>query len=486
MIPIYLVDALSDCQQALQTQEENQDNWGLVCEKLGSILQGMGWFEEAAIWHSRKIETELDRVNIYNDLGKIYLQLEMWQQAMDIYKQILELAPDYAEAHLYLAQIYENLEIKHQANECWYQTLLLQPELLNSFNPYNLGKSYFEQGELEKAINCYRVAVKKNPQHFGSYSDMAEIFRQQKQWDKAIECYHNIIKINPQKLDAFVKLGGIYLKLKELDNAVLAFRGAIKLQPNNIRHYLNLNKALMLAKKWDQVINLCQRAIQIFPDNTWFYLHLANALVKKGETERAVTNFQKACALRGWDDCASKGYEFTEDNFTHNIILWTRHLKGLAKQKDLQCLEVNCSEGMVSCWLLDNILTHHSAKLTCLDTKFTVEFSQNIRRSNSAKKVTKITGKIDKKLADLDQNTYNLIIVKYAKKKAIEAKTMTELVWSLLCVEGIMILQEYEVGNNKSLAEQPKRGITKFLRTVKGKYKILNNRGQMIIKKTAE
>jgi hypothetical protein len=49
-----------------------------------------------------------------------------------------------------------------------------------------------------------------------------------------------------------------------------------------------------------------------------------------------------------------------------------------------------------------------------------------------------------------------------------------------------MILQEYEVGNNKSLAEQPKRGITKFLRTVKGKYKILNNRGQMIIKKTAE
>ena len=486
MIPIYLTDALRDCQQALQTQDENQNNWGLLCQHLGNILQGMGWFEESTTWHSRIIETVPDPLKSYNDLGKIYLKLEMWQQAMDVYKQILELNPKYAEAYLYLANIYENLGLKHPANEYWYQTLLLQPDLLNGFNTHNLGKSYLDQGELEKATNCYMAAIKKNPKNSASYSDLAEIFIQQKQWDKAIEYYNKIIKIDPQQLDVFVKLGNVYLEQKMFDRAVPAFQQAIKLEPNNLNYYLSLNKALMINKRWDDVIGVSQKAIQIFPQNSWPYVYLANALVKKGEKDKAIENFQKICELREWKQCISKGYEFTEDNFTHNINIWKEHLGELVKQEGLQCLEVMCLQGMNACWLLDNILKHPTAKLTCLDDKFSPEFGVNIKKTKALKKVQKITGSINRKLTLLPKNNYDLISVKYRNKKTIQSQRITALTWQLLKVGGIIILQEYEVGNNKSAAEQPRKGINKFFQTVKGKYEVLTERRQLIIKKIAE
>jgi hypothetical protein len=59
---------------------------------------------------------------------------------------------------------------------------------------------------------------------------------------------------------------------------------------------------------------------------------------------------------------------FTTDWFSHNIPNWSRVLQQFKHQPNLNFLEVGCWEGMATCWLLENILTHSSSKITVVDT----------------------------------------------------------------------------------------------------------------------
>jgi len=59
---------------------------------------------------------------------------------------------------------------------------------------------------------------------------------------------------------------------------------------------------------------------------------------------------------------------FTTDWFSDNINLWSNILEGFKHKPNLNFLEIGCWEGRATCWLLENILTDKSSKITVVDT----------------------------------------------------------------------------------------------------------------------
>jgi hypothetical protein len=59
--------------------------------------------------------------------------------------------------------------------------------------------------------------------------------------------------------------------------------------------------------------------------------------------------------------------QFTTDWFSNNIETWERALQNLKGKPNLNFLEVGCWEGKATCWLLENILTDKSSKITVVD-----------------------------------------------------------------------------------------------------------------------
>lgn len=57
--------------------------------------------------------------------------------------------------------------------------------------------------------------------------------------------------------------------------------------------------------------------------------------------------------------------EFTQ-NWLSEVAAWEKHLAEF-KGKPIQALELGSFEGRSACWLMDNILTHPDARLTCVD-----------------------------------------------------------------------------------------------------------------------
>jgi predicted O-methyltransferase YrrM len=58
---------------------------------------------------------------------------------------------------------------------------------------------------------------------------------------------------------------------------------------------------------------------------------------------------------------------FSVNWVAHVEAQWREHLTPLAGKPDLRFVEVGSYEGRSACWWLDNILTHPTARLTCID-----------------------------------------------------------------------------------------------------------------------
>jgi hypothetical protein len=97
----------------------------------------------------------------------------------------------------------------------------------------------------------------------------------------------------------------------------------------------------------------------------------------------------------------SPDYEFTIDWFSRNIPIWEYGMSSYVGKPDIQYLEVGMYEGRSVVWMLENVLTHPTARVTGLDlfwdlTEYSPElharFEANIELACGEDKVTTIVG----------------------------------------------------------------------------------------------
>ncbi|MDZ7961899.1 MAG: glycosyltransferase [Aulosira sp. DedQUE10] len=198
--------------------------------------------------------------------------------------------------------------------------------------------------------------------------------------------------------------------------------------------------------------------------------------------------------------CVFKGYQFSQDWFSIHISLWQQVLKNFAHLPNLNFLEIGSWEGRSTCWLLDNILTHASAKITCIDTfKGNIEhqsldedslksletrFDFNIAQTGAAAQVEKIVGISQEVLRTLPIDTYDFL---YIDGSHLASHVLEDVVlgWRLIKVKGIIIFDDYnwpEFPDN--LIQHPKLAIDAFLTVFCDKIQVIHQGYQVIIQKT--
>lgn len=481
----YLSKALTNCRQALATQTDDPSTWQSACRTIGNILQGMGWFEEAVIWHSRATEGSIDLAEAFLDLGRLYTGKQEWQQAIELYNEALNLKPDYAEACSCLAQIYSCLGQKKEELEYWHRTLTLKPSLTNAQVYYQLGKIAQEQQAIDKAIEYYQLAIEKDANFWYAYRNLGEIYLSRKDLEKASACYLQIIELDSTQVWAQYKLGTVWLKQKRFNEAIDAFRDTLKIDPNFPGSYKNIIQSFLQQQKWDEAIATCHAVIALVQEYPWVYSQLGNILAKKGELEEAISCFQKASALRGWHLCAEKGYQFSQDNFTNKIPIFESCLQPLVDRAEIKAIEIGNFEGMSACWLLDRILTHPSATLTCINTSFSEQLEVNLAKTGAVDKIIKLAGPVYQQLSSLELAAYDLINIQSRGKTAERVKQITALCWKLLKIGGIIIFRDYDGNETQKLEQSPQAATKAFLDSVKDRFEILHQSYQLIVKKIA-
>ena len=510
---------------------ELNPNLATAYHNLGEMLISQKRWDEAIANYRQAIAINPDSFESYHSLGKTWAERGECDRAIACYRTSLDLNPNYARAHLGLGNVFVQQREFDAAIECYRHTLQINH---NSYWAHNyLGEALAHKNLWEEAAICYRKAIALNSDIPWFYCNLGIALTCESSWDEAVaaflraiqlepnlrginqrvgyvlrkrsesglentiatycqalevlpsgKVYHKLLEIELDGAEFFINLGHRLAKQKQLEGAIVFYSMAVQIDPKAAEVVATLNEVRTKQQELYVQIATYRTQIETDPSNSKAYNDLGNILPQLGELEEAIVCHQQASALRNWPECAAKNYQFTQDWFTHNIPIWQRHLQPLTGIADFQVVEIGSFQGMSACWLLDNILTHPTAKITCIDLYFQETFKGNIVKTGFGEKVIELEGYSQDLLVNLDSDFYDVAYVDGCHKPT-SALQDAILSWRLVKVGGLMIFDDYEFTFPDSPEQDTKIGIDVFLEMFASQLEVVHKGYQLIVKKVA-
>ena len=181
-----------------------------------------------------------------------------------------------------------------------------------------------------------------------------------------------------------------------------------------------------------------------------------------------------------------KDYQFSSDWFTYHIRVWEPLLTEFKDKADVRYLEIGVLEGRSAIWMLENILTHPSARLTAIDIfpdDLQERFVGNIDKSGFRDKVEIVKGKSQEKLRELPLESYDLIYID-GSHRAKHVFLDAALSWDLLKEGGLLIFDDYLWNIELPSDLIPKGPIDTFLMAFSDEIELLHHEYQVVVRKS--
>lgn len=449
---------------------------------LGNALGDMAETAAAIECYQRAIQLNPEFFEAYHNLGLVYLQQQQWPQAIEVFERALALKPDYAASHHGLGKVAELQEQFDRALVHYRQAAKLDSSSIAIL--YDLGNMLLKQFLWQEAEPIYQRLVELTPDSSWSHHNLGYVLHQQQRWTDAVPCLEKAALLNPDYGWTYYFLGAAQNARGQAEAAETAFRRSIAINPDGFWAYHDLAELLLQQQRWQDAESIAQAAALIDPETPWAYSQLARVQIGQNNRAEGIRFYQKGAALQGWPLCLERDYQFTQDWFTHNLPHWRQHLQPYFNAAGLQFLEVGSYEGMSACWLLDAVLTHPSARLTCIDPYYKPEFDLNIAKTGSAHKVNKQVGFSQELLPDLPTAAYDVIYLDgchFADYVREEAK----LAWRVLRSGGLMIFDDYEWSDPERPGQDCKFGIDAFLEAIPNQFELVHKGYQVMVRKLA-
>ncbi len=478
---------------------------------LAVVLTAEGRSAEAKAAYQNALEINPDHADSYYGLCKVAEQQNDLQQALTHCQQAVERSPDSFAASYTLGTLLLKLNRWEDAAVAYQQALKLNPEF--AWSHHNFGYVLLRQGQLQAAAERLQYATQHLPDSPWSFYHLAEVYNQQGQWGLAAAAFLSAAQLQADLPGIYYHLGHVLRRhlaagveaaiagyqpnatpefyaetaaalkqVNQLDGAYFCYRIALHLQPNRNDWYSELEQIWATREQLYARMAELRAGLEQDPNHSWLYTELGNLLANQGEAAEASKLHRQGGILRGWQRAETRGYHFTHDWFTHNIPVWTERLQRFVNTP-VNALEIGSFEGMSTCWLLDYILTHPEAKLTCIDLYFQDNFDLNVAKTGSPEKIIKIAAESHETLAGLTPNAYDLIYID-GNHLADHAQQDAVLAWPLLKPGGILVFDDYEWSDANHPGQETKLGIDAFMATVQPEIEILHQGYQLIARKT--
>ena len=175
---------------------------------------------------------------------------------------------------------------------------ILNEKFPNQSLLFNLiGACYKEIGQLDGAVQMFRIAVSINPKYAEAFFNLGATLQALDQKDDAVENYQKAIDITPNYPDAHNNLGNTLLDLGKIDSAIESLEWAVAYKHDFAEAYNNLGNAYNDSGKTDKAIENFKKAIACNPSYEKALFNLALVYKDLGNRDEFVENIEKALAL---------------------------------------------------------------------------------------------------------------------------------------------------------------------------------------------
>ena len=180
-------------------------------------------------------------------------------------------------------------------------------------------------------------------------------------------------------------------------------------------------------------------------------------------------------------------YAFREDYVSGWTKLWAQFMEPFCGKQHVTFLEIGSFEGRSAIWFLENVLTHPTSKIVCLDcfeSGMEEAFDRNIAACIARDRVTKVKETSDSYLARVINSglSFDIIYVDGAHD-TVNVLFDGMAGWSLLKPGGVMVFDDYGWEPDYAPHRRPRMAIDLFLEARGSELDILHKDYQVIVRK---
>jgi tetratricopeptide (TPR) repeat protein len=170
----------------------------------------------------------------------------------------------------------------------------------NPLFDYTLANIYFQQGELDKAIDLYEQAVdpKTGKENFRrAWANLGKIYVRTGKHEKAIEALRRVIETGGGTGTTYGLLGFAYSKVQKPVPAESAFRKAILLDPETQDWKLALAQSFHRQQRFGELVTFLEQLLKKDPENQDFWMLQAQGYIGLEKPLKAAQNYEMVDAL---------------------------------------------------------------------------------------------------------------------------------------------------------------------------------------------
>ena len=209
----------------------------------------LGYYQKA-IEHLLKAEKEISPSSeIYYLIAySHYLGIKHFNKNsyLDIIIEYLEKSIDAdsrnRNAYILLGKIYENIEMYEEAINLYNKALTEDMDNTSEF--YGLiANVYFQENNFDEAVKYYNKALKSNKNYISAYYNIAEIYKNKQDFNQAEQYYKKAIELSPEYVNPYYKIGALYFDKQEYDVAIEWYKKALEIEPNEelVNYYIGIS-----------------------------------------------------------------------------------------------------------------------------------------------------------------------------------------------------------------------------------------------------
>lgn len=184
---------------------------------------------------------------------------------------------------------------------------LKDPNLLSAH--FNRGLAFLEKGSFGEAVADFTVVIDREGGDKRACRQRAQAFEGLGDYEKAEADYTQAIALDPLDADLYLSRGHLHRKWNHRnDLATEDFAQAVRLRPADLQALYALGMARFMQADYDGAIEILSRAIGIHPGDGRYYNGRGQSYLRKGNREKALRDFRKACELREECGCILSEY----------------------------------------------------------------------------------------------------------------------------------------------------------------------------------
>jgi len=159
---------------------------------------------------------------------------------------------------------------------------------------FDYGSALQKQGQLEKAVEQYGIALQYNPRDAKAHTSLAVALTGQAKFDPAVPHMETALRLEPNNADFHLVYATLLQRIGRNEDAAVHFEAATRLKPNSVEAHYSYAAFLAGVGKNDEYISELRRVLQLRPDYPYAELRLADALFAQGNLREAEMHYLAA------------------------------------------------------------------------------------------------------------------------------------------------------------------------------------------------